>query len=536
MKNIYSTLFILLVSITAFGQRSEIRKADKLFEKRAYIEAADTYENVVDKNQEVLQNLGDAYFYTNQMKNAAETYRLLFLRHEENVAPEYEFRFAHALRATGQNEDADKYFASYYDKDVDFSEFEKTVIDSSNLFIYETEEVPGARAASSDFGISYFGDNKVAFASTRNTERPIYPWNEKPTLDLYEGTINSDGEITDIVLFSDNINTDEHESSATFNEDGTVMYFDRTNEKRFKTEEGDKVANIRIYRAELVDGEWTNVEALPFTSEEYSTEHPSLSKNGRQLFFSSDMPGGKGSFDIYVVDVNEDGTFGTPTNLEGINTEHREQFPFIASDGVLYFASDGHIGYGNLDVYKSEGNYSEAENLGNSINSAYDDFAFIIKENEDKGFVTSNRSGNDNLYSFTRKEYVKETTQIDIPHENKIYFGFDKSEVTPEYQEVLDKVIDILKNNEATEIEIASHADARGSAEYNLKLSQRRADATKAYLVENGINANDITTKGFGESRPVNDCTKATGCTEAEYAKNRRSVITFSTMKEVVKE
>ncbi|MCC4230851.1 OmpA family protein [Zunongwangia profunda] len=536
MKNIYSTLIILLVSITAFGQRAEIRKADKLFSQRAYIDAASAYEGVVDKNQEVLQNLGDAYFYTNQMQNATEVYGTLFSRHEATVEPEYEFRYAHALRATDQNDEADKYFASYYDKDVDINEFKESIIDSSNLYIYEPEMLPAENAASSDFGISYFGEDKITFASTRNTARPIYPWNKKPALDLYTGEISEEGEISNIVLFSDAINTDEHESSAAFNKEGTIMYFDRTNEKRFKTEEGLRVANIRIYKAELVDGEWTNVEALPFTSEEYSTEHPALSPDGSTLFFASDMPGGQGSFDLYKVAINEDGTYGTPENLgPGINTEHREQFPFVSEDNVLYFASDGHLGFGNLDVYKSEGDYTEAENLGSSINSGYDDFAFIINEKDKKGFLTSNRSGNDNLYSFTRTKYVKKTRQIDIPHENKIYFEFDKSKVTEEYQKVLDKVIDILKGSEATEIRIASHADARGTEEYNLKLSQRRADATKEYLVQHGISAGNITTKGYGESQPVNDCTEERGCTEAEYAKNRRSVITFTTM-EVVEE
>ncbi|WBL21887.1 OmpA family protein [Zunongwangia sp. HRR-M8] len=535
MKNIYSTLLIFLVSIAAFGQRSEIRKADKLFAQRAYIDAASTYEGVSEKNQEVLQNLGDAYFYTNQMQNAAGVYSTLFERHEE-IAPEYEFRYAHSLRATNKNDEADKYFASYYDKDVDMKEFEESIVDSSNLYIYEPKMLAADNAASSDFGISYFGENKIAFASTRNTARPIYPWNKKPALDLYTGEISEEGEISNVVLFSDAINTDEHESSAVFSEDGTVMYFDRTNEKRFKTEEGLRVANIRIYKAELIDDQWTNIEALPFTSEEFSTEHPALSPDGSTLYFASDMPGGQGGFDLYKVSVNDDGTYGTPENLgPGINTEHREQFPFISEDNVLYFASDGHIGFGNLDVYKSEGDFTEAENLGSSINSAYDDFAFIINEGEKKGYLTSNRGGNDNLYSFTRTKYVKKTRQIDIPHENRIYFEFDKSEVTPEYQEVLDKVVDILKDSKATNIRIASHADARGSDEYNLKLSQRRADSTKEYLVNNGIASENITTKGYGESQPVNDCTEAKGCSEEEYAKNRRSVITFTTM-EVVEE
>ncbi|MDT0684870.1 OmpA family protein [Autumnicola psychrophila] len=537
MKNIYKTILLTLISISAFGQKSEIKKADKLFVQRAYVDAADAYEDVADKNQEVLQNLGDSYFYTNQMQNAAEVYKLLFLRHEQNVAPEYEFRFAHSLRAAGQDDEADKYFASYYDREIAFEDFQASIVDSSNLFIYETTMLATDNSTSSDFGISYFGEDQISFASTRNTARPIYPWNKKPTLDLYSGNISEEGEISNVVLFSDVINTDEHESSAAFSQDGQTVYFDRTNEKRFKDTSGIRVAHISIFRSQMVDGAWGEPEKIPFSSEEYSVEHPALSPDGSTLFFASDMPGGEGSFDLYKVAVNEDGTFGTPENLgPGINTEHREQFPFVSENNTLYFASDGHLGFGNLDIYKSEGDYSEAENLGNSLNSPYDDFAFIIKEGEKKGFLASNRSGNDNLYSFTRAQYIKKTVEIEIPHEDRIYFAFDKSNITPEYQQVLDQIIDILKSSEATEIQIASHADARGTDEYNMDLSQRRAESTKNYLVEHGIAASDISTIGYGESRPVNDCTDATGCTEAEYAQNRRSVITFSTMEEVVEE
>src|SRR5690606_23425110 len=101
---------------------------------------------------------------------------------------------------------------------------------------------------------------------------------------------------------------------------------------------------------------WTNVTEMPFSNENYSTIHPHLTKDGKKLYLSSDMPGSIGSFDLYVVDVNEDGTYGTPTNLgETINTIHREQFPYISDDGLtLYFASDGHQGMGGLDLFFSK--------------------------------------------------------------------------------------------------------------------------------------------------------------------------------------
>ncbi|MGY5848166.1 OmpA family protein [Salegentibacter sp. HM20] len=537
MKNIYSTLLILLVSITAMGQSAAIKQGDKFFVQRAYIDAADAYEKVVDKNQEVLQNLGDAYFYTNQMENATEVYQLLFLRHEASVAPEYKFRYAHALRAVNKHEDADKYMSEVKGEEVNFDAFQRE-LDTIAPHVFTTNQIMN-NSASADFGISYYGD-RITFASTRNQARPIYPWNKRPTLDLYSAEMSEDGELSDIILFDDNINTDAHESSATFNQDATVMYFDRTSDKRVKDEEGVRVAHIKIYRAELVDGNWTNIEALPFTSDEYSTEHPSLSADGSKLYFASDMPGSMGSFDIYVVDVNEDGTFGTPENLGGgVNTEHREQFPFISEEGVLYFSSDGHEGFGNMDIYRSEGNFSEVQNLGGTINSSHDDFAFVIREGQEKGYFASNRRGTDNLYVFTREDYVPPVVDFDDRETNvetgrqqlrdvgNIYFDFDKATIKEESKPTLNKVVDIMNKYPSINIEIGSHADARGSDQYNLGLSERRAASTLEYLVENGIDRSRLTSKGYGESMPLNDCTQPTGCTAEQYAVNRRSEFTI---------
>ena len=231
MKNIYSTLLILFVSITAFSQKSDIRDGNKFFANAAYIDAADAYENVNEKSQEILQNLGDSYFYTNQMQNAAEVYEMLFLRHSGAVAPEYQFRYAHALMAQGNYVKADELMNELSGNDWNHEEFKNT-LDTIVPHKFKYDQIMN-NASSSDFGIGFYGD-RVAFASTRNQERPIYPWNKMPALDLYSAQMDDDGEMKDIVLFSDVINTDEHESSATFSKDGKTIYFDRTNEDRVK--------------------------------------------------------------------------------------------------------------------------------------------------------------------------------------------------------------------------------------------------------------------------------------------------------------
>ncbi len=542
MKNVYITILTILIGVSGFAQNANIKKADRLFLQRAYIDAAQEYNQAADKTQHILQNLGDSYFFTNQMGDAAKTYRLLFLRHEGEVAPEYKFRFSHALRAVGDTKEAGEYLADYLGREVDLEKW-KNELDTTVVHTYTTNQVM-QNAASSDFGITFMGD-KVVFASTRNQDRPIYAWNKKPYLDLYTADISEEGNLSSITLFSDEINTDTHESSAAFSDDGQTMFFDRTNARRVKTLWSEvPVATVRIYRAEMIDGEWDNVEELPFTSDEYSVEHPSLSADGTKLYFASDMPGGLGSFDIYVVDVNVDGTFGEPRNLgPNVNTPERDQFPYISNDGVLYFASNGRVGFGNLDVYRSEqenGMFSEAENLGNSLNSEFDDFAFVLKEGEaeENGYLASNRRGSDNLYAFTRTEYEKpvlppdiseinpETGRRQIANVDNIYFDFDKATIKPESEPTLNRVAEILKNYPMLKIEIGSHADARGSDSYNMDLSQRRAESTLEYLVSQGISRDRLMPKGYGEEVPLNDCVRPNMCTAAEYAVNRRSEFT----------
>ncbi|GGK12785.1 cell envelope biogenesis protein OmpA [Yeosuana aromativorans] len=397
----------------ALAQQGTLKRADKLFEMRAYNQAAEIYETK-EHTQEVLQNLADSYYYNANLQKAIKNYRELFITYGDSLDLEYYFRYAQALKGVENYKDADKYLSIYYNRDINTPTFieknKNTTPHNFNLKQVETEN------SFSDFGLSFYGDDKVAFASTRNTERPTYAWNNLPCLDLYSATMANDGTLQDITPFSDAINTDAHESNAVFTKDGKTMYFNRTNTIRKRTND-DKIAQIKIYKAELVDGNWTNVTALPFTSNSYSTEHPALSKDEKTLYFASDMPGTLGSFDIYKVAINDDGTYGEPENLGPvINTKHREQFPFISDYNVLYFSSNGHEGFGGLDVFRSNmvnGNFDTPVNLGSSINSPLDDFAFVIREKDDKGFVSSNRSGHDRLLSFTREENILTKYQVE---------------------------------------------------------------------------------------------------------------------------
>ncbi|RZJ35515.1 MAG: hypothetical protein EOO51_05080 [Flavobacterium sp.] len=398
-------LYIILIVFSALhvqGQKITVKQADKLFAKKMYVKAAEMYEQL-GQSRKVLQNLGDSYYNNFQMKDAAKAYGQLFFSFKDSLTPEYYFKYAHALMGTGDYEKADPIMSEYVKYKVDSPKF---IANLKRNLPYEYIVQPMAKnTTNGDFGISFYGD-KVAFASLRNASKKSYGWNEKPYLDLFSASVNDKGLLTNIQPFPETINTKTHESSPTFSKDGKIMYFNRTNSKRVEVN-GEKVANIQIYKAEFIDGQWKNITKVPFSNDNYSTEHPVLTRDGKRLYFSSDMPGSIGSFDIYYVDINDDGTFGAPQNMGAtINTIHREQFPYISDDGtVLYFASDGHQGFGGLDIFSSkayDGVFAKPVNLGETLNSGMDDFAYILDENKNTGYFASNRKGGDNLYSFTR--------------------------------------------------------------------------------------------------------------------------------------
>jgi peptidoglycan-associated lipoprotein len=404
MKNYYALLFLICFSILGFSQKSSQKKADKLFSQKSYILAASQYEKLKE-NQNLLQNLGDCYYYNGQMKDATRVYGKLFLTQKDSVKPETYFKYAQAIMGTGDYTKADLIMSEYLKYTVDTPNFIANL--AANVPYNYTSQIMTKNTTNSDFGLAIFGD-KVAFASSRNASNPEYSWDGKPYLDLYSATVDDVGQLINIEPFPKEVNTKTHESSPTFSDDGKTMYFNRTNDKKVKVGD-EKYASIKIFKAEFINNKWDNIKELPFCSDVYSCEHPFLSNDEKKLYFASDMPGSIGSFDIYQVTINDDGSFGVPVNLgPTINTIHREQFPFLTTNNSeLYFASDGHQGIGGLDVFMSKNDnetYNKPINLGATINTNADDFAYLVDTAKNRGYISSNRKGVDNLYTFQRIE------------------------------------------------------------------------------------------------------------------------------------
>jgi len=271
----------------------------------------------------------------------------------------------------------------------------------------------------SNFGTSYYGSDKIIYASPRKgfkLVKNVWEPNEQPFLDLYIGDIAEDGEITNVTKLNKDVNSKYHEADVVYTNDLQTVYFTRDNYYKGKENKAkDGMINLAMFKADVVaPGEWKNIEPMPFNNPEYSVGHPALSPDNKTLYFVSDIPGGFGQTDIYKVAINDDGTYGSPVNLgPKVNTAGREMFPFMADNNILYYSSDKAGGMGNLDIYavKLDGR-SEGINLGAPINSFNDDFAFLKNSGDDYGYFSSNRAsgkGDDDIY------YFKELVPLKMP-------------------------------------------------------------------------------------------------------------------------
>ena len=449
MKAIYSILLIGFVSVT-FAQTSKLNSADKKYAKYSYIDAIEIYEKVADKGHksaDLFMKLGDSYYFNGELGKSAKWYKELFALNE-TVEPEYYFRYAHSLKSIEDYENANKYLELFYKNSSDsrgkeFNNNKDYLVDIEENSGKYTLDKTNINSEFMDYGASFFGD-KIVFTSAR-TDGAIYSkihdWTNQNFTDLYVANYDEFNHLGTPENFSKEINSKFNESSPVFTKDGKTMYFTRNNYLKKKGKSDDKTTWIKIYKATFTNNEWGNIIELPFNNDNYSVGHPSLSADEKTLYFSSDMPGGYGGADIYKVSINGNNSYGNPENLGPvINTEGRESFPFISHDNTLYFASDGHLGLGGLDVFESKwenNKFSKPQNLAKPINSPKDDFSFIVNEKK-SGFVSSNRDGGagyDDIYSFTvcNQKVTGLITDLDtkevLPNSKVILFDEDMNQL-----------------------------------------------------------------------------------------------------------
>ncbi|WP_298484238.1 OmpA family protein [uncultured Maribacter sp.] len=428
MKKIF--LFILftgLLQTVSFAQE-ELKRANMYFERAFYTDAIPLYAEIVktNKSSKVVKNLADSYYNTYQLPRAAKWYSYLTSVYGENLDESYFFKYSQTLKAVGEFEEATEVLMDYYKSQ---NNLEKVALLKEDLRHLENVDAIGERfklenlplnTIKSEFGATRV-DSSIIYAASKKKAIPglnkRYRWNSENYLDMYTHPLDKItlGDSISVSL-SSTINTKMHEATFAITKDRKTIYFTRNNFlKGKKKTDGKKISRLKIYKAELVDGSWGNIEELPFNGDDFSTEHPALNASETIMYFASDRPGGFGSLDLYAVSLNANGEFGEPKNLGAtINTEKKEQFPFIDKKNNLYFSSNGHAGFGLLDVFvsKKQGDtFQKPNNVGKPINGGYDDFSFNISLNNNQGFFASNRPGGvggDDIYK------LEETKPLDI--------------------------------------------------------------------------------------------------------------------------
>lgn len=603
----FSYLYIAATCMAALlflpGCKSaKLSDANEAFDRGEYFDAQKIYRKVYNRltkredrplRGEVAFKLGQCYTKLNRAPQAAAAYQNA-LRYEYPDSSAYLY-LGKALQADGKYGPAIDAYTNYLEYQPDD--------------LLTKEALKGCRmaiAAKQKPKTRYVVKNAKIFNSRRADFAPMYldksydqifftSTNEKVTGDkkseitgmkkgdIYFSKKNERGQWQQPEPVEGELNSDADEGIVSFTPDGQTMYL--TKARRSETSS----TSVEIYTSRRSDATWSAPQKYEITADTLSAVgHPAVSADGRYLYFCSDMPGGYGGLDIWRVNLND--RVGSLENMgPQINTPGNESFPYSRTDSLLYFASDGHPGFGGLDIFKAKlnttGEYWSVENMGQPVNSAGDDFGITFGQGE-TGYFSSNRGdarGYDHIFNFelpdihitisgwvldkdeepvpnaiirivgddgsNQKEVarddgsfkfnldrgvkyvmkagapgylnVKQEFESDSAEEDadygidfilaainkpqvveNIFYDFDKATLRPESKSALDEMVVMLNENPNVTIEMGAHTDRKGSDEYNIRLSDRRAQSVVDYLIGAGIDAGRLSPKGYGESMP----------------------------------
>ena len=598
-------LLILLLTIAGLqdspAQNRKAERAYSSFNAGEYYDAIDLFKDSYSKARktdkasrtELGFMIAECYRLTNDPKNAETWYRLAVK--SSFSKPDAQYWLAESLKKNGKYQQAIDELKKYKQIAPSDSRADQEILACQmasewlrNPEAYKVEELKDLNSADSDFGPAYGRDDfgVIYFTSSRDDAagNKTHGATGQSFTDIFESRLDKKSKWSTPVPV-ENLNSDSEEGTPFFSSDYKEVYFTRC-----EAGKREKKGCIIMVSKRTGDkwGDPVNTGILP---DSLVAAHPALSSDGLTMYFVSDMPGGFGLKDIYsVTRADENDPWSTPHNLgPDINTSGNELFPYIRSDGSLYFASDGHIGMGGLDIFKAtsqpDGSWM-VKNMKPPINSSSDDFGIVFEDGNERGIFSSTRKGreNDDLYTFelpplrfnvtglvkdektgspiqgsvvqliasdgsnlqaetgasgdfkfslkqdvdyiflaSKRGYLngkeKETTKaqeksrdymvtilltaIDKPIElPNIFYDFGKWDLRPESMVSLDKLVETLTDNPNVTIELMSHTDSRDTEEYNLDLSQKRAQSVVQYLIEKGIDPARLSPKGYGESTP----------------------------------
>lgn len=599
-KSILNMAVMLLIGAIAVSCRGpKLSTANEQYERGEYFDASQTYRKIYNKltkreerplRGQVAFMLGECYRHLNMPARAAAAYQnSIRYEYPDSMSGLY---LARMLHAEGKYPAAEKAYSEYLAahpesktaaNGLDGARMAQASKGPDTRYVVKYAKLFNTRRA--DFSPMFNAEGDQLYFTTTNEKVTGDKKSEITGMkkgDIWMARKNEKGEWLRAEPVEGELNTEHDEGIISFSPDGSTMYLTRARR------EPDRPTSVEIYTSQRSDAKWSAPVPFEITADTISAYgHPAVSPSGDYLYFSSDMPGGSGGRDIWRINLKD--RAGSLENLgQFINTPGDEMFPYVRTDSLLYFASDGHPGYGGLDLFRARLTKSGGwmvENMGRPVNSSGDDFGITFAGGE-KGFFSSNRGdakGYDHLYSFelpdlqiwlsgwvldkdeepvpnavirvvgndgsnqkeiakpdgsyrfplnrgvdyvmlagakgylnARQQFTSDTAEEDAEYGvdfilasvnkpvvvDNIFYDFDKATLRPESKEALDEMAQIMRDNPNITIEMAAHTDRKGSEEYNINLSERRAKSVIDYLIAVGIAPDRLQHIGYGKSRP----------------------------------
>ena len=607
MRRLYTIFYIIATAVllVGCGAESAVKKGDKLYALGEYFDAAEQYKKAYAQTPtkdralrgQRSKKMADCYRRINQTQRAVAAFNNTVRYKQQDSLTQ--FFLGQLLMKNGDYKNAEKAFQTAIDslsgtdspylllarEGVKAARQAPELRKMDSKYTVKREDLFNSRRA--DFSPMLTGDDydQLYFTSTRNQAQgdELSGITGTKPADIFFSQKDDKGKWGKPLTIDSELNSAFDEGVCSFSPDNRTMYLTQCKTDpsypRFAT----------ICTSQRSDASWGKATELTISRDTLSTfAHPAVSPDGRWLYFVSDMPGGQGGYDIWRAELLQNGVgvienVGTPVNTPG-----DEMFPTFRPNGDLYFSSNGHPGFGGLDIFiaKPQANGWQLEHPGYPLNSQGDDFGMTFEGLHNRGFFSSNRGdarGWDHIYSFEKSEvlltvkgwiyemdgyelpagqvymvgndgtnlklsvkgdgsftqeiqtgvdyvllgtckgFLNHTEQLRVdtctvskeyvlqfPLANisapvlieNIFYDFDKATLRPESATALDELVKLLNEKSNVTIELSAHTDNRGSAQYNERLSQRRAESVVNYLIDHGIAADRLTPKGYGEDKP----------------------------------
>ncbi len=445
MKRIFYIILSAIMLVTAVQftscKSAKMKDADEKYERGEYFAAAETYRKIYNKLKrkedryqrgEVAFMLGECYRHLNQSARAAASYQnAKRYEWEDSLIP---FYLAQAQQMEGQYTLAERNYKAYLDtapnnklakESMRACQQAPKLRDAGSRYIVKNARIFNSRRADfcpmfldSKCDILYFTSSRDKATGTAKSEIT-----GTKNCDVFFSKKDDKGKWGNPELVEGDLNTEFDEGITAFTPDGQTMFFAKALRKT------DSGTSVEIYKASRSEAKWTGAAKFEITADTLSAyDDPAVSKDGKWLYFSSDMPGGQGGKDIWRVMISDG--HGTLENLgEQINTTGDERFPYVRDDSTLYFSSNGHAGFGGLDLFRARLQPSGrwfVENMGSPMNSSADDFGITFEAEGEKGFFSSNRKdarGYDHIFSFEKPDlkiwisgYVLDKDEEPVPN------------------------------------------------------------------------------------------------------------------------